>query len=165
MLFKTVCFSLIATLGLVSAQSLPACAETCYISNYGKAEGCSQTDISCLCKSTAFQGAVGACFAANCSAADASTGVAFGASSCAAVGITVTTSALTATGTGAATNGTSANATTSAPTTSGSATGTASSPPASTTTTKGAAPGLLTMGQVSGAIGAALAVGIAGLVI
>lgn len=47
-------------------RQLPACAATCYADSYSAAPSCSTTDLTCLCESTAFQDAVGACLETGC---------------------------------------------------------------------------------------------------
>ncbi|PIL29535.1 hypothetical protein GSI_08343 [Ganoderma sinense ZZ0214-1] len=83
MKFALLSLALAAVLGSASAQldGLSACAINCLLTGI-PSSGCSLTDTTCLCASTAFHDAVATCLETNCTADDITAVLAFEATEC-----------------------------------------------------------------------------------
>ncbi|KAM5545257.1 hypothetical protein V8D89_001368 [Ganoderma adspersum] len=82
MKFALLSLALAAVLGSAAAQDgLSACAINCLLTGI-PSSGCSLTDTTCLCASTAFHDSVASCLESSCTADDITAVLAFEATEC-----------------------------------------------------------------------------------
>ncbi|KAG1831638.1 hypothetical protein EV424DRAFT_1534304 [Suillus variegatus] len=144
-----------------AAAATPSGITPCILScstQAASAGGCSSfTDLSCVCTSTAFQDAAGACLQANCTTAEVAQAMALQQSECASVSGSSTTPSGTPTTSGTSTmSGISTTSGTSTSTTTSPAT-TASGAKTSAATSSGAATGLAPSLALNSAFGVLVA--------
>ncbi|KAH9903356.1 hypothetical protein C8Q73DRAFT_49714 [Cubamyces lactineus] len=116
-------FAVIALAAAVSASAAglqrrqtgyPDCASPCLLNaDFGS---CDPSDDNCLCHSQGFVSSVTNCVVTSCSGADLTQAETAAQQACAAVGVTLSSSAPAATGTSASTTGAPASTSSSAPT-------------------------------------------------
>ncbi|KII91555.1 hypothetical protein PLICRDRAFT_84951, partial [Plicaturopsis crispa FD-325 SS-3] len=101
-----------ASAAIVSRQSLPNCAAPCLSGssvNYG---GCSPQDNKCLCNSQTFVQSSTACIQSSCTGDDLTNAEELAQSLCAAIGVTLSSSAPSSTGSSSASSTASSAAST-----------------------------------------------------
>ncbi|KAJ8082593.1 hypothetical protein AAF712_012530 [Marasmius tenuissimus] len=102
MRFSTALWTLSAFVALASAQSVPPCALTCISS--ANTNGCSSTDLGCLCKNDEFIKSAAACIDSTCTGNDVATARESAQELCAGQGVSLSLPAGTASGTGTPSN-------------------------------------------------------------